>query len=202
MPQYTGSIRGKANQELEQQRKEWKTGWKKTETTQLLTQSWRIPKFLIISICSLTTTQKDKMKGKTCPLFCSSLLLFLLAPPLISIFSSHSEGFLFAFCSPEASRYVCRGRWRRLLALISNTCSSARLSMAQRDPLFAQWPSSCSRIPSLSWHRAREWFSILKYLNYVCMVGGMECADYAMNSGLIFWGVRWTGSQDALYSHT
>lgn len=116
------------------------------------TPSLSIPKFLIISICLLTTTQKDKMKGKTCPLLCSSLLPFLLPPPFISIRFSHSEGFLFAFCSPEASRCVCWGRWRRSLALIPNTCNSARLSMTQRDPLFAQWPSSCSPTEHLFHH--------------------------------------------------
>lgn len=93
---------------------------------------------------------KKKRQDVSSVLLRSTLLLFPL--PFISIHPSHSEGFLFAFGSPEASRCVCWGRWRRLPPLIPNTCSSAWLSMAQRDPLFAQWPSSCSPTEHLFHH--------------------------------------------------
>lgn len=146
--------------------------------------------------------KKDNMKGKTCPLFLCSLLLVLLPPTFISIHSSHSEGYLL-FCFPKVSRCVCWGRWRRLLTLIPNTCSSARLSMAQRDPLFAQWPSSCSPTEHLFHHSHGT--KPGKDSQFVHTAGGMgvrEGAGYAMNSGLIYRCVRWTGSQDALSRHT
>lgn len=78
-----------------------------------------------------------------------------------------------------------------------------QLGLAQHGPA---WSSVCSVaefllsyrafIPSLSWHRARLKFSLLKRLNLHVWQEVMERADYTMNSGLMYWCVR-----VARYSH-
>lgn len=170
MPWYTGSSRGKANEEIKQQRKEWQRQWVKENRNNTVWNS-KPENTNVLDYLNMLTD--DHTKGQNERQNMSSVLFFSFALPSSSSFYFH---LLFSLRWLSICFLLSWGLQMCVLGEVEKIARSnsqhLQFSLAQHDPA---WSSVCSVaefllsyrafIPSLSWHQARERFSLLKYLN-------------------------------------